>query len=325
MLMMKKDKVLYLYLYLYRVVSLILLLLVSMPGVAGGLSPMTMNFDDGGSAIYYSFDKSITSPGDVVGPIKNLIFVIAGSGCGSMGRFLPEYFTGLEGESGRTRIFVLQKRFIAEMADGQKCSDDFVRADHISQWHVDQLKFIRARLAEIDVATGRVVLLGISEGAELVPLIAADLPQVTHMALLSHSGMNAGRVYHALAADYPHMARGWQELQTVLASRPADPDGVSIHSRSWRYWKEILDLPETESLLASKLPILLGAGGADRLIPAHSLDQLRHQFIEAGNDHLRILQYPLADHGLMGPTHNYLPDFMWQLDLWLSESKTLTP
>jgi hypothetical protein len=41
----------------------------------------------------------------------NLIFVVAGAGCGSMGRYLPQYFTGLEGESGLTRISVLQKPY----------------------------------------------------------------------------------------------------------------------------------------------------------------------------------------------------------------------
>jgi hypothetical protein len=64
----------------------------------------------------------------------NLIFVVAGAGCGSMGRYLPQYFTGLEGESGATRISVLQKRHISDQASGDECSEAFIRADHLSQW-----------------------------------------------------------------------------------------------------------------------------------------------------------------------------------------------
>jgi hypothetical protein len=78
----------------------------------------------------------------------NLIFVVAGAGCGSMGRYLPQYFTGLEGESGATRISVLQKRHISDQASGDECSEAFIRADHLSQWQADQRAFIQAQLRQ---------------------------------------------------------------------------------------------------------------------------------------------------------------------------------
>ncbi|MEB0139759.1 MULTISPECIES: acyl-CoA thioester hydrolase/BAAT C-terminal domain-containing protein [unclassified Undibacterium] len=286
------------------------------------LVPQRMQFEDGGSALYYVFDKHLAAAEDTEAALVNVMFVVAGAGCRSMGSILPAYFTGFEGESGRSRIFVLQKRFIAALSDGQRCSAEFVRADHLSQWRADQLAFIRARLAELGGAPQRVVLFGISEGAELLPLLAAALPQTTHLVLLSHSGMNAGTVYRALAAEYPHMARGWQQLQAALALRPADPTQLLIHGRSWLYWDEILNLPQSQGLLESNLPILLGVGEADSLIPPHSLDKLQQLFASAGSQRLVIRGFPQADHGLQGPYRNYLADFMWQFELWLQEGNS---
>jgi hypothetical protein len=109
--------------------------------VSSALQPSTFTFADGGVALFYQWDKqpwqtetAASAPTSSVAAPVNLIFVVAGAGCGSMGRYLPQYFTGLEGESGATRISVLQKRHISDQASGDECSEAFIRADHLSQW-----------------------------------------------------------------------------------------------------------------------------------------------------------------------------------------------
>ena len=89
---------------------------------------------DGEQAWSYTFSKGQPHP---VLP-ENWIFVVAGSGCAGLQTFLPAYFRGLEGESGLTRFFILQKRGIAPADDGKQCSDAFIRQDHWSVWLADQ-------------------------------------------------------------------------------------------------------------------------------------------------------------------------------------------
>ncbi|MDE2429522.1 MAG: alpha/beta hydrolase [Burkholderiales bacterium] len=286
----------------------------------------TFVFSDGGEAIFYTLDKAPWSAAPQPAPPapRNVLFVVAGSGCQSMGRFLPGYFTGLEGESGATRIFILHKRFISPASEADHCSDAFVRADHLSQWQSDQHEFIVQQLAQLTqqgVHPLRIALLGISEGAELVPLLAREIPAVTHIALLSHSGMAAFDVYAALAARYPHMQKGWLQLQQALANRPADQDAMRIHGRSWRYWAELRDLHPQANLLATCLPVLIAVGDADSLIPPNAPDRLQADLFAAGKHDVSVLHFPDADHGLRADGRHYLPDFMHQMDLWLEREK----
>ncbi|HTN66034.1 MAG TPA: hypothetical protein VL051_07625 [Burkholderiaceae bacterium] len=75
---------------------------------------------------------------------------------------------------------------------GAGCGDDFIDADHAQRWLADQEEFIRVQLAAA-ARTGtwprRVVLLGISEGADIVPTLTRRLPEVTHAVLLGNGGM----------------------------------------------------------------------------------------------------------------------------------------
>ena len=299
------------------------------------LQPATFTFADGGNALFYQWDKqpwqteaAASAPTSSAAAPVNLIFVVAGAGCGSMGRYLPQYFTGWEGESGLTRIRVLLKRHIRAQDSGDECSEAFIRADHLSQWRADQLAFIKTQLRQFNergIRPRRVILLGISEGAELVPLLARDLPQITHLALLANAGNSAIPTYRALAAIYPHMQQGWDVLSRALASSPADPEQARIHGRSWRYWSEIAGIDQTRNLLAARLPVFAGVGEADTLIPPGAANALRKAFSDAGRSDLQLRIYPAADHGLRSPDKNYLPDFMWQLDQWLLDEDNLKP
>ncbi|MFZ6719022.1 alpha/beta hydrolase family protein [Undibacterium sp. Ji49W] len=278
-------------------------------------------FPDGGKAIYYQLEKKPWRQQDGDAPLANLIFVISGSDCVSMGEFLPQYFSGLEGESGRTRILILHKRYILPGSNGQACGDAFVRADHPSCWQADQLEFMRVQLANLKrqgITPKRVIVLGVSEGAELAPVLAQQI-QATHLVLLSHSGKNALDAYRALATHYPAMQQGWQTLQTALLIVPADPDATRIHGRSWRYWSEIAAIPQTQNLLHAGIPVFLAVGEADPVIPPGAVDDLQQAFKLAGRQ-IHISRFPGVGHSLGGKDVNRLPDFMHQVDNWLAET-----
>ncbi|MES2037005.1 MAG: dienelactone hydrolase family protein [Pseudomonadota bacterium] len=279
-------------------------------------------FSDGGKAIYFEMDKKPWQQQDADTPLINVIFVISGSDCVSMGPFLPQYFSGLEGESGRTRIFIMHKRHILPGSNGTSCGESYTRADHPSRWQVDQLEFMRAQLAALQTqgqTPQRLIIMGISEGAELAPILAQQL-HATHLVLLSHAGMNALDVYAALARENPAMLPAWQQLQTSLSITPIDADTVRIHGRSWRYWSEIAATLQTANLLALDIPILLALGDADPVIPGDAIAQLQQHF-QAAKKTIIIRRFPDAGHSLSAKDKNYLPDFMHQIDLWLLENK----
>ncbi|MFZ6766957.1 alpha/beta hydrolase family protein [Undibacterium sp. Di26W] len=278
-------------------------------------------FSDGGKAIYYQLEKKPWRQQDADGPLANLIFVISGSDCVSMGEFLPQYFSGMEGESGRTRILILHKRHIFPGSNGQSCGDAFVRADHPSRWQADQLQFMRTQLASLQqhgIRPRRVIVWGVSEGAELAPILAQQI-QATHLVLLSHAGMNAQDAYRSLAMYHPHMQQGWQALQNALLTVPADQDALRVHGRSWRYWSEIAAIPQTQNLLHAGIPIFLAIGEADPVIPPGAVDNLQQTFSLAGKQ-IHISRFPGVGHSLGGKDVNRLPDFMHQVDNWLVET-----
>lgn len=287
------------------------------PARDGGVAAHSFRFADGGTAFYYQIDKALgPMPADAP---ENLLFVVAGSGCASMGRYLPEYFTGLEGEAGPLRILVLTKRHIAPGADGRQCSDAFVRDDHPSRWLDDQAEFIAVQLHAAGRTPRRVAVLGISEGAETAPQLALRDPRITHLALLAHSGMAPLDAYRALAQRYPHMQDGWQVVQQALAAPPPDPDAARIHGRSWRYWAEAAAVPQRQNLLATTVPLFVALGGADPLIPPGAAEALQADFVRHGKSNLRLERVPGADHGFVSPERVRLPDVLHRLDLWLAQ------
>src|SRR5207237_4379950 len=79
-------------------------------------------FRSGGEAIFFTFVNGINH---VERDPDTYVFAFSGSGCTSMKYWLPHYFRGLDGESGRLRIFVLHNGLIEDRMWGRVggCSD----------------------------------------------------------------------------------------------------------------------------------------------------------------------------------------------------------
>ncbi|MGV8900266.1 MAG: alpha/beta hydrolase family protein [Burkholderiaceae bacterium] len=274
-------------------------------------------FRDGGHAIFFALDKSLalepaTEP-------QTFIFVIGGSDCTSFQYFLPRYFRGLEGESGPLRIFILQKRYIEERTWGRTlgCSRDFIKADHPSRWIADQTEFIRTQLdlaRQRRASPQRIVVAGISEGGDIVPVLARAIPAVTHAVIIANGGMNPLDAYRLQA-----QRQGFSAALDALDTPPADPDARAhyIGGRTWRYWAELRGLKHTENLLALSIPIWMAMGDADQAVPVASALYLRDQFALHGKTNLTLTVYPGADHSLQIRKYFLLTDFWRALDLML--------
>lgn len=294
---------------------------------ANAVPERIFQFQDGGQAIFFTFDKRLDSwPPPVTSPApQTYLFVIGGSGCTSMKYLLPQYFRGLDGESGPLRVFILQKRFIQARTWGRTlgCDDDFIQADHPGRWIADQAEFINAQLAPVQDRAARpkrIVVLGISEGGDIVPVLAHRITGITHAAILANGGMNPMDAYRLQASRH-----GFDIASTVLENpRQAQANALSasaplIAGRTARYWLELSQLPHTEGLLALDIPLLVAMGEADQAVPIASARYLAEQFKHHQKSNLTLLSYPGADHALRSNTHFYLPDFWHAFDLWIAQ------
>lgn len=292
-------------------------------------------FKDLGTAEYFILEKSLFGFDSPIeqGPI--LMFVVPGSGCASMQVFLPEYFRGLEGESGAIKIFILQKRYIlsatrvqfgaAQHTDSEPCSSDFISNDHLSRWLADQQEFILHMLELQGMSQARaqrLVIMGISEGAEVAPLLARTIPGVTHLALLGNGGMQPMEAFRLLAAKQRDSHSLLDELDLVEKIDAHTPDYSMVNGRSALYWRELSQLKHSENLLALDIPIFMAMGEADQAVPAESALWIKNKFSQEHKTNLHMVLFPLADHGLYSQNGFYLPDFMHQLDLWLESNPT---
>lgn len=284
--------------------------------------PLTYKFSDGASAQYFYIEKKLKSSDSSKVPATYL-FVVAGSDCTSFAHFLPQYFRGLEGESGDVHIYILQKRFIGAYTWGRTfgCSDEFVRADHPEQWIADQVEFIQQQLSVLDARSNRrVVLLGISEGGEVVPILAQHIPQATHMVILANGGLDPLDAYtlqrsrQGLPPD--------EKLRHLLAlpTSGSEKNTELVLGRTANYWLQIKNIRQMDNLLATNIPVLMAMGSADQVVPIESALYAKEKFEKQSNKRFTLLIYPDADHSLANQTVNFLPDFFHKMDLWLGEN-----
>lgn len=283
--------------------------------------PFTYHFSDGGKAQYFYIKKSIASSRKSPTDPMTYVFVVGGSDCASFAHFLPQYFRGLEGESGDIHIYMLQKRFIGAHTWGRYfgCSQQFVRADHPTQWIADQLEFIQQQLAVLAMpANRRIVILGISEGGEIAPILARRIAQTTHLVILANGGLNPLAAY-ALQRAKQGLAPS-EKLVELLEAPAQDTrkNTAVILGRTPTYWLQVNATQQIQNLLALRIPILMAMGVDDPVVPIESAWYAQEQFEKQGNKNLSLLAYPKADHSLSSENMNYLPDFFHKMDIWLS-------
>ncbi|WP_420475596.1 alpha/beta hydrolase family protein [Noviherbaspirillum sp. ST9] len=300
-----------------RIIAVLFLLLCQacshIPLQAGRVGRHKFAFADGGTARYFVLDK----PSDAVLPPSTYLFMIPGSDCGSMDGVLPGYFDGLDGRAGAIRIFILHKRFIGADAQGS-CSAEFIRADHPERWLADQEEFIRAELSAArvnDQPPERIVIVGMSEGAEIAPLLAKRIPGVTHVALLANGGMDPFDTYRLQMQRHGfHQAVADIERACALPS-----DEMVVSERTCRYWQELRTLRHADNLLALDTPVFIAMGEEDTLVPIESAWFIREKFTTAGKKNLHLLTVPGTGHDFLREGKSALP-YLWDaLEQWLQK------
>lgn len=277
------------------------------------------HFDDGGAALYFVLDKRARQEAlsDIPPYPDTYLFVIPGSDCASMRGMLPDYFNGLDGASGALRIFILHKRFITTHAT-QRCTTAFMQADHPSQWLADQSEFIRTELAAAKAGgqmPRRIAIVGISEGAEIAPILARRIPGITHLALLGNGGMNPFDAYR-LQMERHGFRHALQDIARLCMDTA---DDVEAAERTCRYWNELRDIRHTDNLLALDIPVFIAMGEADTMVPIDSAWFIRDKFAAYGKTNLQLLTFPDTGHDFRRDKVTVL-SYLWDaFDQWLKK------
>lgn len=272
-------------------------------------SPLTFNYQAGGSSHYYHF--SIGNP-DL---LDTVVFFYGATGCPSWKSVMPAYVDGL---NINAQVFVLNKRFVADRSLGLfDCGQAFHLANNPGQWVADYREFIRAQIAQSPRKPRQVVLVGVSEGAIPASKIATQLPEITHLALIGSGGysmrqsLNLLKQKGSIAFD---VNSGWEKIAS-------DPRSIEKqwYGNTYRWWSEIMDIDPSVDLIRLNIPILIGMGEQDQSVPVESALALEQKFKAAGKSNLVVRVYPGADHRLNAPGVSYRPQFFAELSKLLKQ------
>lgn len=244
-----------------------------------------------------------------VAPLRYRVIVLPGSGCAGLGPLAERYFAGLL----HARVWVLHKPGVLpdDRTPPGDCPAAFVQADALSDWQAHALAAVRTLVHEEGAAVPT-VLVGISEGAELLPALAREVPLLAGLVLLSSSGLDpheAGRLQARRIGALPE----WEALGRAQAS--AAPDSMVLQGRSLRYWRDLWRWPLAQPLIDSPWPLLQVWGEADALVPAEAY----RRFAERAGVRAAaycVHRFPGADHGLQAGGRDGVQWLWARLEQW---------
>ena len=250
-------------------------------------------------------------------PTRYRVVVIPGSGCTGWGPVASRYFAGLL----HAELLVLHKPGVDILAGlGAQCSPAFVQSDTLSAWrdHAQaalQAHFTRWPITNTQAPGLPTLLVGISEGAELLPSLAGSVPALAGVVMISAPGLDPREAGELQAIRLGHGA-AWQELGEAQAS-DASANTV-FEGRTLAYWRGFWQWPLAQPLLDAPWPLLRVWGGADALVPIRAYERFGQQARNRSAPWCD-LRLPRADHGLATEQPNSRDGLQWlwaQLENW---------
>lgn len=269
-------------------------------------------------------------------PARYRVVVIPGSGCTGWGPVAPRYFAGLL----HAELLVLHKPGVDITAGlAAQCSADFVQRDSLPAWRDHARAALQAHfapsmppnpqapsesahLAAAAASTASAtlpelptLLVGISEGAELLPSLAGSVPALAGVVMISAPGLDPREAGELQALRLGHAA-AWQILDAAQASNASDH---TLHQgRTLGYWRSFWQWPLAQPLLDAPWPLLRAWGEADALVPVTAYERFGLQ-ARTRSAPWCDLRLPDADHGLATEQPNARDGMQWlwaQLENW---------
>ena len=248
-------------------------------------------------------------------PLRYRVIVIPGSGCTGMQPVADRYFAGLL----HAEVLILHKPGVDMHAglNPKACLDGFIQSDSLSSWLENArtaLRFdARRRATEPRIPQ---LLVGISEGSELLAMLAADVPNLAGLVLLSGSGLDPVEAGE-MQARRLGMLTVWREVEE--AQRTDRPDKAIVQGRSLRYWRDLWTWRQSNSLISSTWPILQMWGENDALVPKEAYEKFG-TLSRPRSAPMCSRSIPDADHGLQSATLDGVQILWAMLENWGRET-----
>ncbi len=232
-------------------------------------------------------------------PVRYRAIVVPGSGCTGWLPLAEPFFAGLL----HAELLVLHKPNVNINAGAAaECSSKFIQNDSLSRWRDDARTALKAYFSTLQAPSQTqemplpTLLIGLSEGAELLPYLAADVPALAGLVMISAPGLDP-RETGTLQAERLGQAAAWNALDLAQASDASD--ATVKEGRTLRYWRDFWHWSLREPLQNAPWPLLRVWGDADALVPLQAyeqfLQQSRHRIAPMCD-----LRLSGADHGLQG-------------------------
>jgi dienelactone hydrolase len=245
-----------------------------------------------------------------------VVLFIQGSGCQSLFRKVGDrigggYHTLLAQEAqGKARVLAVEKPGVnyldapARPGSTQGASETFLREHTLPRWAEANAAALRAAWALPDVDATRTLAVGHSEGGIVAARVAAEVPQVTHVATLAGGGptqlfdfvTNAAR---ARPGDQPGDAeKRAQAVYDAWTQIRQDPESITQFwlGHPYRRWSSFLGHSVTGELLRGQARVYAAAGVQDAVIPVAAHDALVAELRAHGRD-VTAERLEGADHG----------------------------
>lgn len=228
-------------------------------------------------------------------PARYRVVLLPGSGCSGLAELADRMFAGLRS----AHVLLLHKprvRLDAGASPG-RCLPGFAEADDLGQWLADARAALFAHEASAPPAVRALpaLLLGISEGGELIPFLADALPQARALVMIGASGLDpleAGTLQAERLGELPQ----WRALAQAQASQRPDQD--MLDGRSLRYWRSLWRWRSQDALLDSPLELVQAWGDADAALPTLAYELFAQRARERRASGFCSLRLQGADHGL---------------------------
>jgi pimeloyl-ACP methyl ester carboxylesterase len=256
-----------------------------------------------------------TPPGKKAAKLP-VVLIIEGSGCQSVFQKHGDHVFGgfqnllLSEANGRARILIVEKPGVKYLdqpphpGTAEGASEEFLKAHTLPRWSAANVAALEAVWSLPDVDPSRTLVMGHSEGGIVAARVAAERPQVTHVASLAGGGPTQLFDFIAIGTrprpnDKPGDAeRRAQKVYKEWADIQKDPESVSRFwmSHPYRRWSSFLQDSVTEELLRAKARIYVAAGTRDSVIPIAAHDMLVAELRARGRD-VTAERVDGADHG----------------------------
>jgi len=250
-------------------------------------------------------------------PARYRVVVLPGSGCTGWRPVAARYFAGLL----HAELLVLHKPGVDINASLKaQCSPNFVAQDTLSSWRDHATAALRAYFSPFKTPSLKtpelpVLLVGISEGAELLPALADTVPTLAGVVMVSAPGIDPRDAGELQALQWGR-SLDWQALQALQAS--SERDDRLAAGRTLGYWRDFWRWPLATPLLDAPWPLLRVWGDADALVPMAAYQRFAQQ-AQSRRALFCDLRLPGADHGLQGAPPDQRDGLQWlwaQLEAW---------